>query len=289
MDSAQALNSKALAFADIYYKRSYDALFIQSLPQDVKQKIRPFGLNHATLSKAAAKKLMTEAIQRHFRAKLAVDATAYSKSFGCLAADLKLLVSLSGPDTFVRGAHDIERKAVIYQTRVWPPEAFAEDLDKLNLERIELVKKLRHTLGNNFAGGIVGDQFSNSLCPEIAVNSGIHQKQYVRTMRSASIGVYSRGVHDSLAFKLSEYLAAGLCIVSEPLPHRLPQPLLPGINYLPFRTPDECAEQCQRLLADTKLAAEMRAANSEYYRKFVDPTAHVQLILEDATGTRIRN
>ena len=105
---------------------------------------------------------------------------------------------------------------------------------------------------------------------------------YSEVARSSLIGVYSRGLHGSLAFKLSEYLAAGLCIVAEPLRHTLPQPLEARRNYLPFNTPEECVAQCKRLLDDPELAAAMSRNNRDYYSRFVEPTVHLRNILHCA-------
>lgn len=82
-----------------------------------------------------------------------------------------------------------------------------------------------------------------------------------------------------MAFKMAEYLAAGLCIVSQPLKHELPVPLIEGVNYLPFRTPEECVAQCRRLASHPSESAQMRAANLEYYRRWVAPKATVSNVL----------
>ncbi len=101
-------------------------------------------------------------------------------------------------------------------------------------------------------------------------------------IRKTTVAVYTRGLHDSLAFKLAEYLAAGVCIVSDPFKHRLPVDLVPGVHYLPFTTHDECIRQCRRLLDNPTEAQRMRAANVRYYRDWVEPQAHIRDLLARA-------
>ena len=98
-------------------------------------------------------------------------------------------------------------------------------------------------------------------------------------VKKVGIGVYVRGLHHSLAFKMAEYLAAGLCIVSEPLVHELPVPLREGVNYLLFRSHDECLERCRWLLSHPAEAERMRWANRDYYRRWVEPEAHMWGVL----------
>ena len=144
----------------------------------------------------------------------------------------------------------------------------------MNQERIALVKTLRAEFGEQFIGGVVADPFARQLCPDVLADRNIYRSSYLELAKQCIVGVYSRGLHHSLAFKLSEYLAAGLCIVSEPLKHQLPVPLEAGTHYLPFTTHAECVAHCRRLLTDAEEASRMREANQAYYRKWVEPKAH---------------
>jgi hypothetical protein len=93
------------------------------------------------------------------------------------------------------------------------------------------------------------------------------------------IGIYSRGVHHSIAAKLPEFLAASQGIVTEPIRNELAVPLTEGLHYLPFATPSECVAACRRLLEDPMLASTMRRANHDYYIKYVEPTAYARAIV----------
>src|SRR4051812_32824231 len=96
------------------------------------------------------------------------------------------------------------------------------------------------------------------------------------------VGVYSRGLHHSLAFKLAEYLAASKCVVSPPFRNELPAPLVEGANYLQFQSVEQCVAQCQRLLRDADLAAAMRRQNRAYFLREVEPASHLRRCLDRA-------
>jgi hypothetical protein len=63
---------------------------------------------------------------------------------------------------------------------------------------------------------------------------------------------------------------------------RFPQPLKPGINYLPFDTVDECVERCAQLLDNPEQAQEMRRRNWEYYTNEIAPARHMLNLIETA-------
>ena len=134
--------------------------------------------------------------------------------------------------------------------------------------------------GERFVGGIMKDAHSQRICPEVVVGDNIYRGDYVQFAKRFAVGVYSRGIHHSLAFKLSEYLAAGLCIVSPPFLHELPVPLEAHRHYLPYATLEECVRQCEVLLKDPAKARQMSAENRAYYRQWVEPSAHALDLLK---------
>jgi hypothetical protein len=114
---------------------------------------------------------------------------------------------------------------------------------------------------------------------DVLVRQNKRRGAYLKQVTSATIGVYVRGLHNSIAIKMAEYLAAGLCIVSEPIQYEVAVPLVAGVNYLEFRSHEECATQCEWLLSHPVEAERMRTANLNYYAKWVDPKAHVYELL----------
>ncbi len=284
-DKAEWFSIPTLEQSDVYFKRSFVADVTCTLPLDQRRRIVPYGLNFASLHPLA--------VRPHLRIARSLFAqslsTQRSKSLNSALQKFiyraKLAYGIPPATAFESSAFKAPAKpnkgTVVLQTRLWPPQTGSEDLESVNTERILLVKTLKLNLGHQFIGGITPDRFSQAHCPvDYLIRNAMNMRAYARIVKNANIGVYTRGLHHSLAFKMAEYLAAGLCIVSEPLVHELPVPLREGINYLLFRNPDECLAQCRRLLSHSDEAARMRSANLEYYRNWVEPAAHMWNVLK---------
>ena len=192
--------------------------------------------------------------------------------------------SIPSHNGFIAKPGTDKRSIALFQTRVWDREKSSDDLEQLNRERIELVTTLRDVLGERFVGGIVDSEFARVHCPNVVVTESIHRRAYGALTGSALVGVYSRGIHGSPAFKLSEYLAAGCCIVAESFEHILDIPLETGVHYLTYYSADSCAVACKTLLGDKSLAAEMSRCNADYFVRYLLPESHICRMLETATS-----
>jgi hypothetical protein len=282
-DLADRFSMPMLEDSDVYFKRSFVSRTVREIPSASRERIIPLGLNFASISRPAipthiriAALLFTDHLHRlgprHARPALRTLRSNFRHIFGIPAPSI--FESTEPPARLPLDA------PVLLQTRIWPPEPSPENLEEVNEQRVRLVQALREHLGNRFVGGIVADEYSTSRCPaETLVHQRTNRWEYAKLLRNAAIGVYVRGLHDSMAFKMAEYLAAGLCIVSEPLKHELPVPLIEGTNYLVFHTPEECAAQCRWLAAHPQESTNMRAANLEYYRQWVSPKASASNLL----------
>jgi hypothetical protein len=154
---------------------------------------------------------------------------------------------------------------------------------ELNAMRIQLVRTLRRRFGDRFVGGVQRDRYSERQCPDCVTDAGTSKAHYLELMKSHLVAIASTGLHGSIGWKLAEYVAASRCIVSEPIHATLPEPLLRGVHYLEYRTPDECADACERILGDPELANAMRRDNAEYYRRALEPGALMLRHLQCAT------
>ena len=120
------------------------------------------------------------------------------------------------------------------------------------------------------------------------MEQGTARASYWETVRRSRICVYSRGLRNSPAFKLGEYLASGRCILAEEPDTRLPRPLRDGEEVLFFRTADELVDRCRALLADERLQRHLAAGARAYYEAEVRPRERVREFLRlafDGNGT----
>ena len=188
---------------------------------------------------------------------------------------------------FEAGADLPAQSGVLFLTRLWSPQATPGSdpcaLKELNSMRIELIRTLRRRFGARFVGGVQHDEYSRRQCPDCVTDVGMSKSHYLDLMKSHLIAVASTGLHGSTGWKLAEYVAASRCIVSEPLRSELPEPLVAGTNFLEYRTPEQCADACERLLDDPTLTSAMRHDNEAYYRRALKPHALILRHLQCAT------
>ena len=248
-DQSCSICRDALEQADCYFKRSYYEPNLQALSKTQRSKILPFGLN-CCLETCGSRTLVAKLFLRNPACILRFRAT------------LRTYLRLANVKIMER-PFSIEPEQIIhFQTRVWQPEeVVGDDFREINETRVALVRSLRREFGARFKGGLVPTAFARVHYPDAL--------SHVKSSRAALIGVYSRGLHHSLGFKLTEYLASSKCIVAEPLRNSLPVPLVEGTHYRKFTAVEECLALCDQLLANPRAAREMRAANWEYYSRYV--------------------
>lgn len=284
-DAPDSFSIPALERSDVYFKRSFMAEHIIRLPTHLQPRVRSYGLNFAALDKRAiplhlriaTHQLLQDLLSKGKHKTL----SALRKYFQRLGLTYGIPSTTSFERRYLVKANSANR-TVLLQTRLWPPRTMIDDMVAVNSNRIALVHTLKTVLGEQFVGGILADAFSISTCPHMLLVGHKNMREYAKMLKMVEIGIYVRGLHHSLAFKMAEYLAAGLCIVSEPIKHELPVPLEEGVNYLSFRDHDECVKQCIWLQNHPEFATRMRNANIDYYRKWVTPRAHMIRTLDNS-------
>jgi len=171
---------------------------------------------------------------------------------------------------------------VVYQTRMWDPAQAGPDAEEINRQRAELVRALRRTLRDRFAGGVVPTAFARAHFGDVVTTFPVRFSNYIAFSKEILIGVNTRGLYQSAPFKLPEYLASAKSIVGDPIRNEAPHPLEPGVHYLQFRSVDECLAHCERLLSDTDLASGLSRRAWEYYTRHVRPSEHAAFCLRQA-------
>ena len=256
---------------DRYFKRAFYQPEVDRLPPEQAVKLAPFGLNFGCRNGASTWRIL-QAIGLPLAA---AGRTGLSRLRQYLLTPTIAAFELD-PSTPVS-------PRVTFQTRLWTEdEVAAGEAAPLNADRVAMVRTLKRAFGDRFAGGLVPTPFALATYPDAITPHSSKYSDYLKLRQQCLVGVYTRGVEHSLAFKLGETLAASQCLVSVPLRYELPSPIDEGRHYLSFTTPEQCVEACQRLLDDPSLASEMRHANHEYYAREVEPAAHVMRILDRA-------
>ncbi len=260
-----------LRWADVYLKRSLYRPDAEHLEPDLRAKLAPFGLNYACRSGGNLWRLARTFGPRFVAAGL----RGYRAVRGHLALPTVAAFEQE-PDAAVE-------PTVMFQTRIWEAHEFppgSDEADRVNEERVALVRALRAELGDRFRGGLVPTPLALARYPNEVTRFPSRRTEYVRASKRNLISIYTRGLFHSTAFKLPEALAAAQCVVAEPPRNELPVPLEAGTHYLPFGTAAECVKACRELLADPARATAMRRANCAYYRAEVEPARHMANVLD---------
>ena len=186
-------------------------------------------------------------------------------------------------DAFEKVPEEPAEPVVLLQTRVWEPgEMDPAHTQRINEERAVLVRLLRSEFRDHFVGGLAPTPHARQAYPELVTTLSTKRSSYAALIGRCLVCIYVRGVHDSIAFKSAEYLAASRCVIAESLVNQIPNPLVEGVNFLGFNTPEECVAACRRVLEDTDLQRRMREANYKYYSEHVEPRAHALSLLDRA-------
>jgi len=258
-DHADFWDRDLLSWAEVYAKRSLNL----DLPQPHGVRVIPFGLHCSGRSKRS----MTELF--------AALAYALPRSRTHSLNDYyKYVVTPHWQDFEYRPDAPVD-ETILYQTRLWEANEAPGD-ENVNDERVSLLKLLKAEFNHRCIGGLVPTPYALKHYPDMVTPQATRQPQYIKWAKSAAVGIYSRGLFGSYAFKMAEFLASSKCIVSEPLQNQLNAPL----NHISiFNTNEQCVAACERLLSNGRLRREHRHYSWWYYNDHVQPKAVVSRLL----------
>jgi hypothetical protein len=278
-DSSRRFAMNSLAWCDVYFKRSFHEPDLSAIQDErLRGKIQPLGLNYAARSAVATRKMLPDLASRVARSLFRPKERASTISM------LAQFWRAPKPEEFeISPAVPLE-SGIIFQTRVWEPSLVkGENIEAINQGRVGLVKALRKEFGERFHGGLYPSAYARANFPDAISAMPARHKNYIAWSKRHLIGVNTRGLHESVAFKFPEYLAGSKCIVSEPIRNANPEPLIEGKHYLAFQANDECVAACAMALESPNLAKELREQAWRYYQKEVEPAAHVLNCLQRAS------
>jgi hypothetical protein len=281
LDRSDVFDERALAQVAVYFKRGYHPPDIAKLSPNLRAKVLPFGMNFVCANASSARAVSAQ-IARRIAVKLA-RRTAGGPTVKALMRKLYDYWSYRRESDYLAAPEIAKTPAVLFQTRIWEDhEAHGDDPNAINEERVSLVRALKQVLNDRFRGGLVPTPLALRRHPELVTERPVSPAAFAGFQRSLLVGVYTRGLHYSTAWKLGEYFAGSMCVVAEPPRNQLPVPLTAGVEYLPFDSPDECVAACESILGDRDLQRALRVAAYEYYQREVSPEAHLRSCLARA-------
>jgi hypothetical protein len=250
--------------ADFYFKRSYSPLMQSHRPANCQ--VFPLGFNY---------NIQPEKNLLRYSGSL-------NKKVKYFIKTNKLLKKVSAKNFFY--AHDFEyypvkpqHNKILFLTRLWDPgdaksQRSVELRNRINATRVECIKRCREEFGSDFTGGLFVEKFASKHYPELIVDASLTNKaSYLQHVKHHAICIATTGLHNSIGWKMGEYVAASRAIVSEPLRFELPGNFSKDTNYYEFETADQLVTEISRLRNDPAAMSQMMNANFQYYNNYVKP------------------
>jgi hypothetical protein len=269
------IDEEAAAAADYYFKRSYAP---SKVPHALRAKVFPLGLNYELYPEG-----------RDPLEEQRVEAFGPESNGRSLAADPQANPFRPTPDNMSAPPDSLQEPKVIFMTRAWDPldnpdrnRQKREERITINETRARCIELLRREFGDRFQGGFERTEYALKNFGQMLLedDESSAQGNYVELLGRHTVGVATTGLHQSIGWKLGEYVAFSKAIVSERLSYRLPGRFRAGENFLEFDEPRQCVSAVRRLLSDAALRDRMMRSNYRYYLDYLKPDVLIRRTLD---------
>lgn len=282
-DHAKHFSKAGIEEADFYFKRNYESRFVDAVSIKNNRTIRKFGLCFGTHSKYkrndvlfclglfGSNLLLNIKIDRLLIKRLIKTWKAQQRHWRFINTSRKI----DRFQTMVSGSE----KTVLFQTRCFLHE---NDLDvrQIHEQRYQIIKVLRNEFPDNFLGGFIPSKVVREKYGDAVTNVPSEPEKYLDALKNAGIVIYTRGLANSPAWKMAEYLSQGKVIIAERLTTELPVPLEEGKELLYFDSMEDLVAKIRLVLTDHALATRLSLHARKYFETYVHPTENIQRILE---------
>lgn len=283
-DNATKFSKAALEDCDFYFKRNYEFLPVDVVNKKYKDKIQRLGLTFRVQSPyvISKNKLEKGVLLSNLWLSAKLDKSFYKRlrsAYREASKHIKESIDNRNIEQFEKHQNTIEDGVILFQTRCFLHE---KDLDLIQIhqQRYRLIKLLRKEFPNRFLGGFVPSQVVHERYEDALTNVPTAPEEYLNAVKKAGIVIYTRGLVNSPAWKMAEYLSQGKVIIAEPITAELPQPLIDGKELLYFHNDTELIETIRRVSEDAALRESLSRNARAYFEKHVHPVQNVKRILE---------
>jgi hypothetical protein len=286
-DNADMLCPRKLAECDVYFKRNYiPDLTLPVCPPKHHAKLRTAGLSFCvrTTRERPVWVQLLGGVWKQNEPLLGGSVPDSLRNLRQIYRQLGAIRSFLTQEDFEEPDLNTAQPTILFQTKAYDPRAtiFPTDTQAVTEQRAGIIRALQTAFGEQFIGGFVANDYAREAYPDCVSPHNPDQAAYCRMVKASRICVYTRGLRNSPAFKLGEYLAAARCIVAEPLLTELPQPLTDGRELVYFDGAEDLVAKCRALLDDPGRQQQLSAAAWEYYLHHVKPRAWVLNLLQTA-------
>jgi glycosyltransferase involved in cell wall biosynthesis len=178
-------------------------------------------------------------------------------------------------EDFSKGEDDV----ILFQTRVFPNES-QMDTQQIHKDRYRIIKLLRREFPHQFKGGFIPSPLAREKYSDAITNVPSEPTRYLNAIKKAKIVIYTRGLANSPAWKMAEYLSQGKVIIAEQLTVELPVPLEHGKEVLFFENDEQLIANIHLVLQEKGLAAKLSLNARNYFEEQVHPLKNIERILQ---------
>ena len=244
-DFGNQFSTTALEKCEYYFKRNYNSAYVDILPTVQQRKIHKLGMTfgvHSTNEKDSYLFFIGLLIS-NFLVQLKFDRRILSRLYNTYKAQLRhwRFTRTSRLISRFESFEPAEGSSILFQTRCFLHEN-NPDLKAIHQQRYDIIKLLRKQFPENFNGGFVPSKVALENYGDAISTIPSEPEKYLDVVKKSRIVIYTRGLANSPAWKMAEYLSQGKVIIAEPMSTELPVPLQEGNEVLYFRNDLELIE-----------------------------------------------
>jgi len=289
-DNATKFSKIALDTCDYIFKRNYQKKYVECLPEQYRSKIFPLGLTFGCSSRFRHSDLQiyignliyqlqnSIKIDRMIISRILYAIRTYRRNYKALRENL----DIKDYNNYSFGTEN----QVIFQTRCFRDDS-QEDVKNIHSQRNEIITELKNVLGEKFYGGFIDSPLANTNHRKNISDIDPDRNNYLIKLKAAKIAIYTRGLVNSPAWKMAEYLSQGKAILAERLLTDLPFQLENEKHLMYFDDAKDCAKKAIQLINNQEKIKYLSNNAREYYERYVDPLENIKRIIELMIGRNL--
>lgn len=280
-DHAECFSDFGLKKATFYFKRNYQKKYINFLDKELQDKIVPLGLTFGVhlYRKQNGIKHLSGILFSNLSFKF--DRLFFKRIFKILGRQFRHWNFVKNSRLLLRFENDNSPKknTIFFQTRCFRNNS-DNDVTAIHQDRYRIIKLLKSHFPNNFNGGFIENDFLSSKYYDAITDVPSEPEKYLNALKKAKIVIYTRGLAQSPAWKMAEYMSQAKVIIAEKLTTDLPVPLTHGKEVLFFDNDEELIANIELVLNNESLANKLSENARIYFEKYVHPEKSVKRVLE---------
>lgn len=282
-DASNSFSKYALENCDYVFKRNYEKRYINRLSVDFQKKIVPLGLTFGVHSnhKKQDYKFFWGLLLTNLYIDFKIDGQVFKRLYHSYIRQIKhwsfikTTRNIQGFEKYTKATENY----ILFQTRCFSNEDDS-DLKNIHQDRYKIILLLRNKFPKLFKGGFIPSAIVNQKYTDAITNLKTDPKSYLDLVKKAKIGIYTRGIQDSPAWKMSEYLSQGKVVIAEKINTELPVSLEHNKQVLFFETIEQIPLLCEQVINDEMLSERLSKNGRAYYENTISPKVNIRRIIE---------